>query len=691
MSLGSRNTDSSDDAKRRDSYVSGSDRYANFKNLIHIEFQLQHGGEIRNRYEDLLQLLLVTNVMHIYALNPDPVKNPKSTRRASLVSETGYIEQTKSIVPPLFSLAVAEVCWELGLHSFSMRTTTAAIISLLNSPKPPEVKYKTLKGGFGDATISFDTSVATQRTNDNIIIPLEQNKKYEPALNHDIGLTQQAFPLEKFIIGLQGDKPEFTIMNSEEEIKKTGIILAKVNVKNPNPNDKDPEIGNTLYRIDLNELNKSKPLASDQGRISPAIDMQPSWWNESFGTFKDVVKCGYHIDYKKPTDTDFHPYLVYARKTASGEMAVITGDQDNFSTPRSTKYDLGQLAIQEVDTKEIGGTRELISKLYDVHKIILKQDTAQLEQSLQMEFKNNNPNQDPAQGQALIRHKINDFITQKSIELTTLLESSESYIHGLGNITPYEAYVFININLREQKLKEDYALDPEQIMDKVKQVHMTSSIGLKHILDNKAHYDVDLNPGWFSKKQDPQGCVEYINYQLKSNRHVSGLNLSLYMDTLKNDYVDSITSLQKTQHHAIIQSSREAINLSAKVALSLNHMIKTNKPPCEIYIKDTKGNVIELNQNNLLKNPRDVSEILIVTKENNAKQVIQMDGNTIHSTAENGQEHIKNILKAASISSGKNDFEPIPKTIKPPTQAAPEEKENNIINLDDEISMRPTH
>ncbi len=609
---------------------------------IYTEFEIQHGSEARNRYKDIIAPVKTTQILNIHATNP------KAAKRGSIMTPTGILAETKSQIPPLFVLAVGDVLAELKIHSLGMRTTASTIDYLPSAKKPPSIKFKSGKSGVCGDVIAVKDQFMTMRDADGKIVPLIQNQKYKPTLNDDIGKMQYPIPLEKIILGLNRNPPDF-ILTNQAAVQSSGILEFKLNCD-------DPAISQITYRVNLNATDNLLPLETAKNRESPAVSMQPEWWNNQWGEFKDRVQQGHKLWSQENPAGQFEPYEVYGRKDGKGNMLLVTGDQDVHSTPRSDGFELGELATKPIDTHQANGAKVLEEKVMEIHSKI----TMQMIYEKQMNFnahitylKENISNQEELT--SLIKSETDkhnaegaSFVNNRNIMLDDFMENSKGYLEDLGEMTAFEAYVAIRINLKQIELNDQYRIDPHTVMSRLNQVRVTPSVGLDHILKNGL--DVDLNPEWFEAGQNPEGCAQHVNSQLAKNRFVSDEILLKYMQHLESKQA---STYEKTNSNlpAVIIGSRDPnySNLAIETAKKSVELLQQGHAT-EVYVIDIKNKSHKLDAESKI-DARQIKDVLIVTTENNQKSVLHINENRISSnlSGEKGQEHVKLILKNASI------------------------------------------
>jgi len=599
------------------------------QNKAHVVHEVQHSAENRNPYEDLVAKTEGLPIVHIMK-----AASPKQGEISELL-KSGIIQQGEKklaiTLPLLFVLGAAETCAELGGDNtaISFRTTVASLTTIPHAPKPANSKLKTGKSGMSRGVIPVDLTATTHFDDKNNVIALKQNEKYIPKIDGDIVTTQFAKPLEQILMGLSKDPSEFKLHNSSEDIKKTGYL--EVTLTTP-----DAMLNQVIYRVNLQDTALVKPLDIDSGRKS-AVE-QPQWWDANkFGNFSEKVKSGYPVEYKKFDAAEFKAYDVYARTDSQGNKLPLTGDQDFFCIPRSSKYDLGELAREVIDTHAPGGTTQLISRLLDVYQKILIEDLF-----------------DPRENDTT---ELVAKVYEKTVAFYQRLNSSQNYIEALGTITPYEAYFIIYLNDKVAELTDALKDKPDELMKRIEGVEVTSTIGIEKM----PYSDIDIHPAWF--KENPQHCSVRIEEQLKSGNYVAPDILLLYISHIEKEHIDAVgiaKAEQPTHSVGYFQSSREKKSndtplkgvakdsLATQIGSQLDTVMKSN-PDCEIYIKiDNKFAKFTSDMD-----VKKMEDILIITKENRQKQVLHVRGNKINSSVADKQQgyiHIKGILEATNIS-----------------------------------------
>lgn len=623
-------------------------KFAKRDSKLYAVFPIQHGAEARNRYKDLIANIKTTQLVNVFA------KNPSQTKRGSIMTSTGILAESKSQIPPLFVLAAGEVLADLKIHSISMRTTAAAIDYLPHAPKPPSIKYKTGKGGISDAVIPVDESTTTMRDVNGKVIALAQNQKYKPS-SDDIGPMQYKIPLEKIILGLNKNPPEFKMIN----VSQNGVL--EFNVISD-----DPAISMPTYKIDLNANNIAEPLSSALNRESPASAMQPDFWNPAWGDFKEKLQQGFPLEYQKDSAQAFKSYEVYGRGESPETRLMITGDQDVHSMPRSSLYKLGDLDTIPLDSHEMKEGIDLEQKISKVHQMITIQKLNQKEN----EFKQHMANlmnqaplgfdeKNPAVEHEYFRQRLNserleyineisNLTNKQSTIIENFISESSKYIIDLGDVTPFEAYAWIRINLREQELMKEYINQPQKLQAQIDQVRVTASTGLDHALHYKL--DIDLNPVWFN--HDPENCIKHVEKQLNNNQFVSGEVLQRYMEEKELNPETECSIFEKNQPAgAVVLSTRDPkySNLTLEVARKTIEWVK-NDPSTEVYMVDIYGKSRRVSYDSEIDG-RKLKDLFIINIDNNQRSVIHLNENRISSNISGvkGQEQVELILAKASI------------------------------------------
>ncbi|MDR3476969.1 MAG: hypothetical protein P4M14_02925 [Gammaproteobacteria bacterium] len=551
----------------------------------HARHFIQHGAESRNPYEKIVAPVDALAIICISALGSKTDAFGKAinydNKDFSPLMKSGAITQDNKTVyaslPFEFVAAAAIIAAKLGGPNsmLTSRVTLWSQDSIPSAPKPPSTKLKTGKGGISGGVIPVDIDTTTNEGPGGQLIALKQNGDHRPGADEkDITTVQWAKPLEQIITGLDKNPPEFTMLSSPEDIKKNGFMEFKVNCA-------EGGIDQAVYRVDLKQSNDStvKPI-----NIKETEAKAPKWWDENlFGNFSQKAREGFHVDYKKTPEAEFKPYEVYARLGKDGSKLPLSGDQDIFFIPRSEKYDLGALATEVVDTYDevethgIDGVENLIDKMKQVHLAVLEQDCEAGEISKED-----------------MQKSINNFMV--------FLDSSHSYVHALGTITPYEAYFTIQLNNQIAKVKEQFKDDPEGLSNLVKNINVDLSIGLKNIKT----VDIDLNTAWY--KKNPAENSLRVNDNLEKGFHVAPVILELHVKHLANEPTSSIKSFDalKESINGLATEHEKDWKVYAKIGTDVAPpTLPGDKPPDPPYYK-----WVEVNQKNPIE-PDKIVELMI--------------------------------------------------------------------------------
>lgn len=638
---------------------------------------IQHSSENYNPYDDLvanvvgLPVIAIHNTPGISQLVTDILngKNttlssqtrPQQSEAASILERNVINPEGKSFnisMPALFMVSNALVCEQLGMPFISVRQTTFAQTTLPHAPKHTKIKLKsgTKDSGMSAGVIPFDIA-KTATVKDGKIIPrADQNEKYRPQLNDDITIMQFGKPLEQIIQGLNKTPAEFLYAeNFKEELAK-GFLTVKVN-------SDIPEIGNDVYRINLNKETSNtriQPLETEKG--ASQINA-PDWWDENrFGSFAQNAKSGYLVEYKKENENEFHPFEVYARNI-DGAPHVITGDQDLFVVPRSEKFSLNELDQTLIDTHSEDGLLDLMTKMREVHLKILFEEAKQ-----SGKISDNDGSINLEKMQDYIRTELQD----EGKQFLNYLQASQSYLEELGDVTPFIAYTIVKTNAILDELTEKLSDKPELVQELAKHVMVKSTLGIEKLdLNNTKAAQFDLHPAWFT--HNPKESCRRTENQLAENKYIPAKNLFRYMQTLeKTPDPEKMISLQRVNWSNAkkgpnIVSSRERggsieqpmANLSESFVPQLK-LYQEKYPGSEIFIKNNENKIEKFTPDFNLNN---IQEIMIATVANNKKMLMHIDNNKITTTSpdKEGLMQIKNLLADTEVI-GKYNFMPVANT-----------------------------
>lgn len=615
----------------------------NRRSTVHISYQMQHSVEVRNPYPNLVAQMENLSIINIYPTGSS--ENKISDFVESPIVREGE-KQTRASLPALHILSVADTLKDLGIEVAPFRVTAGAQTTIPHAPKPPSSYLKNGKSGMSYGVIPCDLNMATMLSSTNTITTLSQpkgNNIVPDIVNTDVRKVQWAKPLEQILEGLAANTPEFVLVNSPEEIKKTGILEVRINsydgVGNyDGSNTNQFAIRDVIYRIDLKNTNLTQPLATDANRTSDAA--KPTWWSDDvFGSFTNKVKCGFPIEYKTPNDNAFKPYEVYGRLNEEGEILAITGDQDGLLIPKSNIYNVGDLAKKELNTHDVGGTLLMMEKIEEVHALVLAQKNLSSED---------------------YAREVEKFGDQ--------LRNSEIFIEQLGVATAWEAYFITKSCFRLTELE---SLSPAEINERLKHIKVEVTTGLR----NLPVMNSDIHLAWFSQqstltneKGEPISMAEtssqYVAKQLERNFDVRGDILLLHMKHLESkgpERTAGVTMLaDEAKSRTVLKSSRDTTNYAPSATLcdkmrAALKTIATKHPDWEISLT-INGKSFDFKK---LEDSKEfkVTDILIShTDANKQKQVVHIQGSHIYSnqSGDAGARHIKQALDAAQIPLTKN-------------------------------------
>ena len=597
----------------------------------YVEYEIQHSSENRNPYDNLVAPLNTTQTINIQLAAPEV----QGRKKRSIMTEIGTLDETHSQIPPVYVLAVGEVLRELKLPSISMRTTAGEIDFLPSARKPGLVKYKVVHAGPGSDVIPYGRSATLMWNDKGEIVAMKQNPAFEPKLEKGITTMQFTIPLEKIMLGINKKPPEYILVQEPGSKLATGTLdeySLKFKINSP-----DPAIADVIYKIDLMDLNKVSRLQHAAARISPAADMKPAWWANSFMEFKNEVQCGFPLSCQYPQEKRDEPFLIYARIGEDGKPRMITGDQDLHHIPRTDFYSLGDYAYEVIDTHAPEGARKLMNALNEVHEAIMLEDIAKMKMD---------PTVIDPQAR---RASIEGYKQNKIDQIKEFIVTSKNYIEDLGVLTPFEAYVIVSINIKQMEIKKQMEENPRMMLSKLNSVHVSNSKGLDFVLENKL--DIDLHHAWFGENHNPAACVAHIQSQLSLNRRVSPGNLYDFMQVLEAKPETVREAMAVRRHSLTMYAPLQKTRLEDRIENTMKGVSNI-----EIFIR---GDNLKMQQwrvgDDLALLRQGLKDMIVVTHEDKKVAVLHFSDKTISSNkpGEEGVAHIQRWMRQLDISPDK--------------------------------------